>query len=70
MFIIHPKSKRDIMKEIKFKVTNSIATHINYYLRREYKKDRRTSINKICLEAVYRELGKAIKIEAAKPDPF
>lgn len=36
--------------------TNTGARNVEYFLRRKYKKDKRTSLKKLCLIAVLREV--------------
>ena len=51
------------MTEIKIKVSNDKARRIKYYLCALYKKNKNTSLNKLCEIAVLKEVAKQAQIE-------
>lgn len=57
--------KRRAMKTIKIEVTNNDAWAIASYLRDRYKRDRRTTLNKLCEIAIRREVAEQARIELA-----
>ena len=44
------------MKTITLKFTDTQAREIGYFLRKQYKKDKRTGLNRLCRFAVFREI--------------
>jgi len=56
------------MKEIKLSFSDQMTRDAEYYLRKLYVKDKKTSLQTLCMLAVYKELRKAVENEIIKLD--